>query len=322
MKRIAVGSFLCLGILVGIVWWAGTTAKAQLLQQHPAPGQLIDVGGYRMHLHCVGQGRPTVIMDAGNNDFSLQWALVQPDVAAFTRVCVYDRAGFGWSEKGRMPRTSPTIVQELRTLLSNAKVEPPYVLVGHSFGGVNMRLYAHQHPDEVVGLVLVDSAHEEQTQRIPQLQHAASQAVGQFQIFGALSSLGLFALAPDEIPNRGLPNDALVQYRTILAATDYFGTTIAETAALEQSYQAVRAAAISDLGDLPVIVLSRGQPDPLPGMSPSEQQPYEQTWRELQAKLVELSSNSSQVIAEQSGHYIQLAQPELVIQAIRRIISR
>ncbi|NTU81141.1 MAG: alpha/beta hydrolase [Chloroflexales bacterium] len=117
-------------------------------------------------------------MDAGANDFSLFWARVQPEVVRIARVCVYDRAGLGWSEPSPHERTSPTMVRELHTLLERAGEPGPYVLVGHSLGGLNMRLFAQQHPAEVVGLVLVDAAHEEQDLRLPHLRAAAAAASG------------------------------------------------------------------------------------------------------------------------------------------------
>src|SRR3989337_877218 len=132
---------------------AGAIAKSNLAKQYPAPGQLVDVGGYKMHINCTGQGSPTVILAAGSLEYSLFLALVQPDVARFTRVCSYDRAGYGWSEPSPHPRTANTMVEELHTLLVNAKVEGPYVLVGHSLGGMHMRVVAHNYPDEVVGLI-------------------------------------------------------------------------------------------------------------------------------------------------------------------------
>jgi len=309
-------------LLLGVVtWWAGISAKSNLAKQFPAPGQLVDVGGYKMHINCVGQGNPTVIMDAGNNDFSVQWALVQPEVAKFARVCVYDRAGFGWSEPSPYARTSMTMVEELHALLVNAQVEGPYVLVGHSFGGMNMRLYAHQYPGEVVGLVLVDSACEEQTIRVGALQKAAEQVLGQFRTLAQLSSFGLLALSPDDIPARGLPDQALAQYRAILATTNYFEMAIAETEALEKSFAEVRAAKMTRLGDVPLSVLSRGLSEPLPGISEADNQQYEQAWQVMQSELAALSSNRQQIIAKESGHYIQLKQPQLVIDAIRELVQ-
>ena len=131
--------------------------------------QMIDVGGYRLHINCAGNpinGSPTVVMDAGGYDSSESWNKVQPEIAKFARVCVYDRAGLGKSERRPGPSyPSQEIVKDLHTLLANAHIAPPLVLVGHSFGGMNVRLYASQHPQEIVGMVLVDSVHEDEMDR-------------------------------------------------------------------------------------------------------------------------------------------------------------
>ena len=122
----------------------------------------MNIGGYRLHINCTGTGSPTVILDAGLGGTSLDWSKIQPEVARFTRVCSYDRAGYGWSESGAGPRTSQQIVQELHLLLVHAQVNGPYLLVGHSVGGLNMRLYAYRYPGEVAGMVLLDSTNEHQ----------------------------------------------------------------------------------------------------------------------------------------------------------------
>jgi pimeloyl-ACP methyl ester carboxylesterase len=125
----------------------------------PAPGQLVDVGGWRLHLNCTGEAtssQPTVILEGGTGDFSVEWSLVQPKLAAFVRVCSYDRAGSGWSELGPHPRTMHQIVHELHGLLEKAGVRPPYVLVGQSYGGWLVRLYASKYRSEIAGMVLVE----------------------------------------------------------------------------------------------------------------------------------------------------------------------
>src|SRR3989454_1075347 len=131
------------------------TQDTRDFRRYPPPGRLVNVGGHRLHIYCTGGGTPTVVMDSGFPGTSLSWTFVQPEVAKFTRACSYDRAGLGWSDAGPMPRTSRQIVDELHTLLRNARVEGPYVLVGHSFGTFTVRLYASTYPDEVAGMVLV-----------------------------------------------------------------------------------------------------------------------------------------------------------------------
>jgi len=158
---IVVGIVLFATILAGWTWRRGAKAKAELAAKYPAPGKMVDVGGYRLHIICQGQGSPTVVIEAGANDCSLSWSQVQREVARFTRVCTYDRAGLGWSERSPQPRTAHNLVEGLHTLLARSGVEPPYALVGHSLGGLFVRLYAHEHPDQVAGMVLVDAVHEE-----------------------------------------------------------------------------------------------------------------------------------------------------------------
>lgn len=131
------------------------------------PGQRLNVGGYKLHINCQGEGRPVVILDAGVGGFSLEWQAVQSSLARQTKVCAYDRAGYGWSDMGPLPRTTARVGQELHTLLHKARLNPPYVLVGHSFGGYSVQYFARTWSDEVAGLVLVDSSHPEQVERLP-----------------------------------------------------------------------------------------------------------------------------------------------------------
>ncbi len=306
--------------LAATVLLAGAVARFRLARQFPPPGRLVDVGGYRLHLSCLGRGAPAVIMDAGLNDFSVQWALVQPRVAAFTTACVYDRAGLGGSDASPRPRTSGVMVEELRALLSAGGVAGPWVLVGHSFGGLNMRLFAHRYPADVAGLVLVDAAHEEQTIRVPALKRAAGRAVAQFRALSRVSALGLMALSPASIPARGLSGQALDRYRAVLATTGYFEAAAAETAALEESLAEVRAARVTSLGDIPLVVISRGRPERFPGLPEPESLQYERTWQSMQTELAALSSRGERVTAARSGHYVQLDEPEVVVDAILRVV--
>ena len=142
---------------------------------YPPPGELVDVGGHRLHINCVGEGSPTVILESGLGAGSVDWANIQPEVADTTRVCAYDRAGTGWSEPGPGPGDPQQIAGELHTLLGNAGIDGPYVLVGHSFGGLYVRMYDDLYPNEVEGMVLVDSSHPEQSTRSAEAQ-AASEA--------------------------------------------------------------------------------------------------------------------------------------------------
>jgi pimeloyl-ACP methyl ester carboxylesterase len=133
----------------------------------PIPGRLVDVGGYKMHLYCTGQGSPAVILDSGLGDSFIAWQKVQPQIATFVRVCSYDRAGMGYSEASPRARTSIVFAEELHQLLHNTGMAPPYILVGHSMAAYNIRLYASIFKSDVAGIVLVDGCHPDQLKRFP-----------------------------------------------------------------------------------------------------------------------------------------------------------
>jgi len=319
--RIITISMLVVLILVLVTGIAGAIAKSNLAKQYPAPGQLVDVGGYKLHINCTGQGSPTVILEAGTGDYSVIWASVQPEVSKTNRVCSYDRAGYGWSEPSPLPRTANGEVEELHALLINANIQGPYVLVGHSLGGMLVRMYAYNYPNEVLGMVLVDSFHEERPIRNPELAKLNQNISVQFRTLALLSSAGIMALAPQSIPNRGLPDDAYAQYQAISATTGYFKMFIAEIFALPESAAETRALRITSFGNMPLIVISPGHWDAVASFSDAENQQLRTEFQIQQSELVALSSVSKQIIAEQSGHYIQLQQPDLVIAAILEMVD-
>jgi pimeloyl-ACP methyl ester carboxylesterase len=308
-------------ILALVTLGAGAVAKSTLAKKNPAPGQLVDVGGYKLHINCTGEGSPTVILEAGWGDYSTTWAYVQPEVAKNTRVCSYDRAGHGWSDPSPHPRTASWRVDELHTLLVNANVQGPYVLVGHSLGGILVRVYAHTYPEEVVGMVLVDSMHEEQYERLPEVKPSPSDWAKQFRMLGRLSSTGFMALAPQAIPNQEFPDDVFAQYKVIWATTGFFNAAATEMSAMLESTAEVRALQITSFGDLPLSAISQGVYTPNPSLSDAENQQYWDEWQAMQSELSALSSNSIHTVAEQSGHHIQFDQPDLVINAIFEMVA-
>lgn len=321
--------FLCL--LLGLSWAGGKRARAELVAKYPPPGQMVDMGGYGLHINCQGAkepGGPTVVLEAGAREFSLVWDRVQGQVSEFARVCAYDRAGLGWSQRGPNSRTVPYVTGELNALLAAAGEEPPYVLVGHSMGGLYARYYTHEHPEQVVGMVLVDSGHEEWSQRLPEAVVKLSEQTNQIlRILPMVSDLGMVARDPAGYPSPFLPPLALgteETYKAVVAMSPhYFATAVEEGDALEESYAAMRNLPDRSLGDLHLVVLSAGKFEALPEglISAEEQAQVRAIEAELQADLVTLSSNARQVIAEESGHHIQLEQPELVIEAIREVLG-
>ena len=326
--RSTLGLVAVLVIGLGMALATGPKAKVYLKAKYPPPGSLVDLNGYRLHIFCEGSGSPTVIMETGLGNPGVIWELVRPEVARTTRTCVYDRAGLGWSDASPKPPTAENTVAELHTLLTQAGVDDPYVLVGHSMGGVLVRLYAHTYPEEVVGMVLVDSSHEDQFSRFPAALISISDQGDQQSEQAArrnrpLVDLGLAAvfrrLVPSSHPQAIWgPYDAFVAMD--MKTSD---AQAAEGKAFMDNLQQVGAAHITTLGDIPLIVLSHGRDDnfSVSGLSADDQQLAEQAWQQMQAELAQLSPRGEKVVASESGHYIQLDQPQLVIDAIEQVVA-
>jgi pimeloyl-ACP methyl ester carboxylesterase len=292
-------------------------------RRYPPPGGLVDIGRSKLHIHCTGQGSPTVIMDAGLGDSSVTWDLVQPEVAKFTRVCSYDRAGYGWSGAPTEPRTTVNIDNELERLLTAAGVPGPYVLVGHSFGGFNMRMFASLHRDQVLGMVLVDSSHPDQLNRFPPEAQPESvlfhYKLGVWTMpFGVPRLLGWCRddyTFPDQPAAwaRIAPEAIALDCRQLA-----WRTVIAEESQFRENGRAV--AATGSLGNIPLVVLSH-DPKVGAGFPPADAASAELAWTEMQEELRALSSRSKRIVAKRSGHYIEAYRPELVVQAIQEVVA-
>jgi pimeloyl-ACP methyl ester carboxylesterase len=310
---------------------AGQIAKARLKARYPAPGQRIDIGGYALHIQCSGQGSPTVILESGLGSDSLTWANVQPAIAAQTRVCAYDRAGYGWSDPSPHPRSAEVAVGELHTLLDRAGIAPPYILVGHSLGGVYVKLYAWRYPSELAGLVLVDPSDERDISELPladreHYQTTIDDTAAQMGGVKLLINSGLPALWPTMLgANPQLPGAANAA-ATALQASDSTAlqTSVDELLGLEASFAEVQAASITALGDLPLVLLLAGQPEDAagaPALAGSDLAAAEERQRQRTARLVGLSPQGRVEIVADSGHHIQWDRPERVIAAIAAVLA-
>jgi pimeloyl-ACP methyl ester carboxylesterase len=280
---------------------------------NPMTGSRFDVGGFKMHIDCTGEGSPTVILDSGLGDTYLSWLKVQPQVAKFTRVCSYDRAGLGYSESSSQPRTSKVIATELRALLQAAGIVPPYVLVGHSVGGFNVRLYASLYRSDVAGMVLVDSSHPAQVDRLPagfKDMHADWTRKAQFREYTMLFGLPRLLDQCNEDP--------------VLRAAGCNWHTAVETVAELKSFQesAAQTAATGSLGDMPLFVLSHDPNKRLGSFPAGIAKPANEAWEKMQEELAHLSARGTQVIAAGSSHSIPLDRPDVVVEGIRNVVEQ
>jgi pimeloyl-ACP methyl ester carboxylesterase len=305
------------------------------------PGQLVDAGGFRLNLYCVGSGSPTVVFDSGFEDWAPAWSKVQPEIAKWTRVCSYDRAGAGFSEPGPMPRTSVHIAEELRAALHHASIAGPYILVGHAFGGDNVRTFADLYMGEVAGLVLVDADSDDVGPKpLQEKQHRAGA--------GIVSDLrdcrnAIAEHKPLPLLNPGQPQTCAQQFFRGLPESEWSPQLNAKLLEIAQTKVAMYDADISEMeqtptdeiylqqhrrsfGSRPIRVLTSGNH----GVGHLEERPpdtpehvaYEQETTQAQARWLTLSSNSKQIFTHNSSEYIQFDEPETLINAIREVYDQ
>ncbi|MEQ1899493.1 MAG: alpha/beta hydrolase [Devosia sp.] len=309
-KRLIAGTLACLAALaVGGFVYEEIASRGDATAYPPA-GELIDIGGYRLHLDCRGEGSPTIVMDAGLGGSSLDWSLAQPQLAGVTRVCSYDRAGMGWSDPGPSPRSPARIAEELHTLLRNGGVTGPYVLVGHSLGGKNIRMFAQAYPSEVAGMVLVDSRSEQVDGQLSATEIDGFKGAlrGQAMLYGVARRFGIARLLGAALlSEEPLISPALAQEMTLFqTTTNAIAATYAE--GLWRSADDSELAA-SSLGAMPVAVI--GAKQSMEGIA---------GWPAAQRALAALSSKGSLVVAD-TGHAVQLEEPNIVIDAVRSVLA-
>jgi pimeloyl-ACP methyl ester carboxylesterase len=289
-------SLIVLAALAGATYqWFATRRD---LASTPPPGHLVDVGGHRLHLWCTGAGAPAVILDAGLGGSSPGWGFVQPDVGRFTRVCSYDRAGMGYSDPGPSPRTARRIANELAELLDSSGIGEPVVLVGASSGGFNVRVFASDHPKRLAGLVLVDASHEDQLHEVPRLARFVPllSTLGVLRLRGVSFGLSVESLAPSV---RQFARATRFRAAGYQAAAD-------EIMHIRESASEVRSSRRKLTVPVVVVTGTRGA---------------DTTWRQLQRDQVSLSDRGCQIVAQQSGHVVSIDQPQVVVDAIRRVVE-
>ena len=292
----------------------------------PPLGQLFDVGGYRLHLYVVGDARPTIILDHSLG--GIEGYFLVEELAKLARVCIYDRAGYGWSDRSPHPRTSSQIVAELDTLLTQAGIEPPYILVGNSFGSYNVRLYAHRFPEKVIGMVLTDGLHETGMLKMSiQLQALKLLFISGFLMSTLGSRLGIIRLLriggifewlKPEL--RQFPQEPLNSVKRSFCRSNHWITMSREMLNLNKSARQVSIA--NPLGTMPVVSIkatSFFKPSlwtvfiPLRGANRLREQ--------MHVDLCNLSTSCLQLQANRSGHFVWIDQPDVIVEAVKIVLD-
>lgn len=315
VKKVSLSAIILLGctLAAGTIYQSVSTKIDAYF--YPPPGRMIDVGGFKMHINCMGDSEkkgPTVILEAGAGGCnSLEWSLVQPEVSQFARVCSYDRAGHGWSDESPYPRTSAHMVEELHTLLINAKIPGPYILVGHSFGGNHMRLFANKYPDEVSGVILVDSVHENMWDKLPPSPFETLECKLRYNnknIARLASSIGFFRFfycSPKDYNQ--FPDSIAKIYSKQHSSTKLITTLFEANRLSSESLSQVKG---TTLGNKPLTVISAGHEEESITLEDN------QIWNDFQKDLATKSSNSKHLIAQGSDHMITRTDPKIIIKSI------
>jgi pimeloyl-ACP methyl ester carboxylesterase len=273
----------------------GTPVLVPTVISTPSPiNGKFDAGGVNLYIQCMGQGSPTVVFDAGWGGDSFSWLKTMLDIRLHTRACVYDRASLGRSDSQTGLRTSQQMAEQLHTLLMNAGVEGPYLLVGHSLGGMNMLVFANHYESDVTGLVLVDSAHPDQADRE-------------------------LAVLPTPAPDESW---ALANLRKSIAWSNPEDTSFPEPMNWADTLAQVRG--VKSLGDIPLAVLVAVDPEKQNwgDISPDLTASLNKVWLDLHKEYLRLSTNSTLILAEHSGHFIQDDEPQLVIDTILGLVDK
>lgn len=322
---------IALLILIGVPLIIGQVLR-WTASVEPPPGDLVDVGGYKLHINCVGpEGKtdndlPTVVVEAGAGVSSPIYHWIQDGVSKTTKVCVYDRAGLGWSEESGLPRDSKTVTTALHTLLDKANVKRPFVFVGHSIAGLYMRDYVERYPDEVIGLAFLDPSHPEQNARfgLTQSQRDEQMDSAKSQIFVAklLMRLGVMEVFNPSIQgDLGLlPENIKKQVDYLSKQTTYLDTVLLETADFEQA--AEQAAQNKSLGNRPIVVISATKPMQ-PGILPEgvSAEKFQANFVKMHKEITALSTKGKHVEINTADHMSLITNKENAAKAVSYILE-
>lgn len=319
--KIALLFFCSVLVVIGAGFLYEWYASAQAKDDFPPPGKLVEAGGYKLHIHKQGKGSPTIIMEAGSGETSLSWRDIPSELARHATVVTYDRAGYAWSEAAPTERTGANIVQELHLALENEGIDGPYVMVGHSLGGMYARLFTQMYSNEVQGLVLIDARPEDDernTKALLQQDHFKGNPPA--SLLSLLKLSGSFRLFPDFMLEGLVAEQDRDAFINVVATPSFFRAKEEEGNLAYTTEDAIRG---QKLGSIPVRVIARGLPQNYAqaGISAEVGQQLEAIWQEGQRNMMNLSSDSKLIIAEQSGHMVIHDEPELVVKTILDLVS-
>ena len=285
--------------------------EAEIIQRIPPPGRMIDIGGRKLHILCKGpETGPTVIIETGAFGSSLWYWKAQDEVAKVAHACTYDRAGLGWSDPAPLPRSLESRVDDLHTMLQKSGMRGPFILEGHSMGGLLVRMLARKHPDDVAGLVLIEASNE-RFNTTEMSKTRTKQSVGQLGI--AINALAMGIAIPQVRMPDGPPEQDIIQRQSVFRAGQ---DDLLAMSNLDEELTAMNALdGLGSLGDLPLVVIQRGKHDP---GTPDEQA---KEWADTQDWLATLSTRSVAIVAENAGHSIMLDRPDLYGEAVRKILE-
>jgi pimeloyl-ACP methyl ester carboxylesterase len=294
--------------------------EARDRRKYPPPGRLVDAAGHRLHIRCAGPGTPTVVVIPALGGSTLDWLTVQDRLASSVATCLYDRPGLGWSDPAAEWPSAMGMARELRGLLDVAGVAPPFVIAGHSMGGLAALMFTQLYRDEVAGLALVDSSHPEQGQRLPRHSRADFPGGKLAEVVQEFAwPLGLRRLIRSL--RRQPPGDA----EATLALSSRYRRVCAKELLAFDAVCRQTAPAARDLGDLPLAVITSSEcaPGQLPdSRAQRARSRFYPAWAQLQDEFAALSANSVHVVAPSAGHHVQRDDPELVVRVITDLVLR
>lgn len=269
------------------------------------PGEFIDLETHRLHVSCSGEGPVTVLLEPGLGGSAFEWHLVQSKIAEHTLACVYDRAGYGWSDPSPFHGDVRRLASDANRMLEQVSDNNKLIVVGHSFGGFVVRMLAKLRPEQVIGMVLVDASHEDQLERM--------ETPGKTKI---LPSGNTFVIARTNIPEN-LPTEIGRKIEAFLRMRKSYNATEREMRSFRESTTQIKQ--LSDSYSIPLTVIHRGLN---PMLSEKDGEERHKIWGELQHSLAKLSSRGEVIVAAKSGHHVHIDEPELVIEAIIRILEK